>query len=277
MRIRPIAFVLFAALLSSACGDSGISGPGTEVTLGETTFVVLVNPTINAANGVTLPAPGSARSGVDVSWDAAAGRTDAEGVAVLGGVPSGTRPLSLTGGGLAGSVSASIAERDLREVAVALTNVGAAIMANVHYAFGGEVVDITPTTPLAEVNAHLARSNVIVLMSGGTYRGDLRFTGSSVTLFGAGVRGGEVTIDGSVTIQGSNNRVRGARVTGNLDVSGSGAGISFSRVSGAFSLSGSGAVLLNNVFCGQVSVAGSNPTLLGNAGLAPIPAASGGC
>ncbi|HUE96872.1 MAG TPA: hypothetical protein VMN39_09440, partial [Longimicrobiaceae bacterium] len=190
---------------------------------------------------------------------------------------SGARVLSLAGGGMSGSVTAAIAQKDLHEIAIALTNSGAAVMADVRYEFGGEVVEITSSMPLAEVNAQLARSNVIVLMRGGTYRGNLEFSGSNVTLFGAGTRGGEVTIEGDVTIDGSNNRLRGARITGNLSVPGSNAGISFSRVSGDFEFSGSSAVLLNNAFCRQVTMTGSNPTLLGNAGLAPIPASSGGC
>jgi hypothetical protein len=265
-------------LLGTACGDGRVTGPALDVTLGETALVVLVNPTVNSANQATLPPPGTQRSGVDVSWGGGSSvRTDAEGVAVLGGIAAGSRPLSLAGGGLSGSASVSIAEGDLHEIAVSLTSGGATIMTNLRYAFGGEVVEITPAMPLAQVNAELSRSNVIVLMRGGTYRGDLVFGGSNVTLFGAGARGGEVTIEGNVTIEGSSNRIRGARVVGDLFVSGSNAGISFSRVAGSFFLVGSGAVLLNNAFCGQVTIAGSTPTLLGNAGLAPLGAPSGGC
>jgi hypothetical protein len=271
---RALLGAIIAALAAAGCGDEEVTAPPTEVGLGETTAVVLVNPTVNTASGVTLPAPGSVRSGLEVSWGGTQVRTDAEGVAVLGRIAPGSRSLSVTGSGLAGSVLAAIAEQDLHEIALALTPAGAALMANVRYAFGGEVVDITPSTPLAQVNQHLARSNIIVLMSGGIYRGDLRFTGSNVTLFGSGVRGGEVTIEGDITIVGSSNRIRGARIQGLLTITGSDAGVSFSRVTGALSLSGSGAVLLNNAFCAQATISGSNATLLGNAGLAPLPAPS---
>jgi hypothetical protein len=275
MRRHLLALGIAAALSVAACGDDDPTGPALEVNLGETTLVVLVNPVINTANGVSLPSPGSARSGVSVSW---AGdppvMTDGAGVAVLGGIASGARALSVSGSGSTGSVTASIADKDLHEIALALTSGGAAVMTNLRYAFGGEVVEILPDTPAAQVNAQLARSNVIVLLRGGTYAGDLVFSGSDVTLFGAGVRGGEVTLQGNVSVGGSSNRIRGARIAGNLSVTGSNAGISFSRVSGSFSLVGSSAVLLNNAFCGPVTVTGSNPTMLTNAGLAPISAPS---
>lgn len=268
-----IGLTLFAA----GCGDE-VTPPPLEVELGETAFVVLVNPVVNTGNGVTVPEPGTARSGISVASDLDGSvSTNAAGVAVLFPVTPGMRTVSLQGSGLTGSAGVAIAERDLHEVALALTSSGAEIMADVRYAFGGEVVEITPTTPIADVNAQLARSNVIVFLRGGTYRGDLEFTGSDVTLFGEGAQGGLVTIEGNVIVAGSNNRIRGARITGNLTVPGSRAGISFSRVSGNFTLAGSSAVLLKNAFCGSVTLAGSNPRLLGNAGLDPIPASSGGC
>jgi hypothetical protein len=143
-------------------------------------------------------------------------------------------------------------------------------MREVLYPFGGQVEEVTPLTPIPEVNAKLAMSNVIVFFRGGTYTGDLSFSGSGVTLFGEGERGGLVTIQGNVVVGGSSNRIRGTRITGNLSVPGSDAGISFSRVDGSLDLSGSSAVLLNNVICGTPVVSGSDPTLLGNAGISPV-------
>src|SRR5688572_11142352 len=109
MLCRCLAVVL-AGLSLSGCAGSDPTGPATDVTLGETTFVVLVNPTVNTGNGVTIPAAGSVRSGVDVTWETNNARTDATGVAVLRNVAVGTRSFALSGGGLAGSVSASIAQ-----------------------------------------------------------------------------------------------------------------------------------------------------------------------
>lgn len=259
-----MAFAVFA------CGDD--SGP-TDVPFGVTTFVVLVNPVVNDANQATVPTPGSTQSGVNVSVAGGpSGTTGAGGVVVLTPVTPGATTISLSGGG---AVSTSIADKDLREMAVALSGATAQSMANVQYAFGGEVVEISPSMALSEVNAALARSNVIVFMDAGSYTGDLQFSGSNVTLFGEGNQGGSVILNGNVNVSGSQNRIRGARITGNLTVPGSDFGMSFSRVTGTFNLAGSNGALLNNAFCGAVTISGSGTRLLGNAGLPPIPAA--GC
>lgn len=272
-RRAALSACLVAAL---ACG--GTATEPIEVTFGETTFVVLVNPIVNDANNVVIPPPGATQSGVTVSVaGGASGTTDANGVAVLSPVTTGTDTLVLSGGGVSGELSVSIAERDLREVAIALDATGAAVMANIRYAFGAQVVEVTSSTPLAEVNAALAVSNTIVFFSGGTYTGDLEFRGTNVTLFGEGERGGQVTLTGNVTVFGDGNRLRGVRITGDLTVPGINAGISFSRVAGTFDFSGDGGTLLNNAFCGTVSVTADQATLLGNAGLDPIPAPTGGC
>lgn len=258
-----------------ACGDS--AGP-TEVTFGETTLVILVNPPLNDANQASVPTPGTVRSGVSVSVQGGpSGTTDANGVVVLAPVAPGTKTVSLSGGGASGTISVEIADKDLREVAVALTSSGASIMANVHYAFGGDVVEITPSMSVTEVNTQLARSNLIVFFKAGTYTGNLVFAGSNVTLFGEGPQGGQVTLNGTVEVGGSANRIRGARMMSDVSVPGSNFGFSFSRVSSAFDMDGSQGVLLNNAFCGTVTIVGSGTTALGNAGLAPLPAPPGGC
>ena len=278
-RLVRLALVVGVGLVGVSCGSDEATGPRPpEARFGETTFVVIVNPAVNDANDMAVPAPGSVRQGVSVvADDGTSATTDASGIAVLSDVAPGTRTIILSGGGDSGEITVSIAQADLREVAVALDGSGAAVMSNVRYRFGGQVVELTPFTPLAEVNNALAQSNIIVFFRGGVYSGDLTFSGSSVTLFGEGALGGQVTINGNVIVEGSSNRIRGAVVNGDLSVPGSDPGISFALVAGAFDLSGSSAVLLNNALCGSASITGSNPTALGNAGLTPIPAAAGGC
>jgi hypothetical protein len=228
---RRVLAALVGGMLFWACGDDA-TGP-IDIPFGETTIVVVVNPPVNDANGASLPAPGAVRSGVTVSADGGPSATsNAQGVAVLADVDEGTRTLTLSGSGLTGTVSVTIAEGDLREVAVALDGTGAAIMRNIEYELSGQVVEVEPTTPLADVNDLLGQSNIIVFFRGGTYTGDLSFSGSSVTVFGEGPQGGQVTLDGDVVIDGSNNRLRGIRVTGSLSVPGSSAGVTFSRVVG---------------------------------------------
>ena len=267
--------ILLAAGL--ACGDDGPTNPP-DVTYGETTVVYLMNPVINTLNAVTVPAPGTSRSGVQIAVTGGpSGTTGSNGDLVLSPLTAGTLPVSFAAGAASGQLSLGIADGDLREVAVALDGAGAAGMANVLYAFGGTVVEVTPAMTNAQVNAALSGSNQIVFLAAGTYAGDLDFSGSNVTLFGAGSQGGSVTINGNVTVSGSFNRLRGARITGNLSIPGSGAGISYSSVTGTLTLGGSDAVLLNNAFCGTATVSGSGLLALGNAGLAPLSAPGGGC
>jgi hypothetical protein len=238
----------------------------------------VLNPVVNDLNSVTVPAPGTSRSGVAIAVTSGpSGTTSANGELALAPITAGTWPVSFSVTGASGQLNLDIAQGDLREIAVALDGTGAGSMANVLYAFGGTVTEITPTMTNAEVNAALSGSNLIVFLRAGTYQGDLNFSGSNVTLFGQGSQGGTVTINGNVTVSGSFNRLRGARILGNLSVPGSGAGISYSSVSGTLTLDGSNAVLLNNAFCGAATVAGSGLLALGNAGLAPLAAASGGC
>ena len=261
---------LVACLAGAAC--SGESPTELEVTFGETTFVVIVNPVVNDANATSVPAPGSQQSGVSVAVAGGpSGSTNANGVVVLSPVVPGSKTLSVGGS----DVTVSIVDKDLRELAIARDG-SASVMAEVPYAFGGQVVEITPSMSLTEVNAALSQSNTIVFFGAGTYVGDLQFSGSNVTLFGAGATGGAVTLDGNVTVDGSFNRIRGARITGSLSIPGSDVGISFSRVVGAVQVDGSDATLLNNAFCGTVNASGSGLTALGNAGMAPI-ASPGGC
>jgi hypothetical protein len=263
-------------LVTNGCGGENVFDL-VQVTAGETTVVVVVNPVINDANGVTMPLPGFARSNVAISVpNGPSVSTDQSGVALLRSVVPGSTLLTLSGGGSSGQLSIAVQERDLREIAVSLNN-GAREMASVLYAFGGQVVEVTPSMSVAEVNAELAKSNLMVFFRSGTYVGDLTFAGSDVTLFGEGPAGGQVTLNGNVLVTGSRNRMRGVHVTGTLTVPASDFGMSFSRVSGAFQLSGSGAVLLSNTFCGAATFTGSGARLLANAGLSPIPGSAGGC
>lgn len=264
------------ALAIGACGGDA-TGP-TAVPYGQTTVVILVNPVINDINEASMPAVGTVRSGLTVSVEGGpSGATDANGVVVLSNFTPGTKTISLSGSGLSGSVQVTIADKDLHEVAIALTASGAALMANVRYPFGGTVVEVTPSMSAAQVNAALEQSTIIVFFRAGTYTGDLVFAGSNTTLFGEGPTGGQVVLNGNVTVEGSASRIRGARITGSLTAPGSEFGFSWGRVAGALDVDGSSSVFLNNAVCGTITIAGSGTTALGNAGMAPIPAPGGGC
>lgn len=269
---------MWALLVTSIGGCSGDATGPTTVEYGQTTFVVLVNPVINDLNEANMPAVGSVRSGVTVSVQGGpSATTDANGVAVLSGFTPGSKTILLNGSGLSGSVTVSIADKDLREVAIALTSVGAQVMANVRYPFGGTVVQVTPSMSVAQVNAALAQSSIVVFFQAGTYTGDLVFTGSNTTLFGAGPTGGRVVLSGNIAVEGSSSRIRGARILGSLTAPGSQFGFSWGAVAGALDVDGSSSVFLNSRFCGTITIAGSGVTALGNAGMAPVAPPSGGC
>jgi hypothetical protein len=272
VRMRSRATILLLmAMAGLACGGDAITDPP-GVVFGEPGFVVVVNPVINDANQLAVPLPGSARAGVTLSVAGGpSGVTDAGGVAVLVPVTAGSKLLTASGTGAGGQVTVSLGAEEFRELALSVTGSAVTMMANVDHDFEGEIVQVTPSTAISEVNAALARSDVIVFFRSGSYTGNLTFSGSRVTLFGEGPAGGSVVLNGNVVVSGSHNRIRGARITGDLSVPGSDFSLSFSRVDGTSLVSGSNSTLLNNGFCGTVTVSGSGTRLLGNAGLAPIP------
>jgi hypothetical protein len=262
---------LLFALTTIACSGGGGDDDPLDVVFGETTFVVVVNPVVNDVNEASMPAPGEVHAGVTVAVDEGPARdTNSAGIAVLAPVAPGTRTLSLSGSGVSGSAAISIREHDLHEVALATDESGTQVMSDVDFAFGGTVVEVTPETPISQVNDELSRSNIIVFFHGGHYEGDLEFSGSNVTLFGAGFYGGEVLLDGNISMPGSNNRIRGAVILGDLDVSGSDGSVSFSRIEGAATFSGSDTTLLHNELCGAIDISGSGLRVLNNLGLAPL-------
>jgi hypothetical protein len=266
--------LLLAVALCVACsGEDDIDGDPTVVNLGETTFVVILNPAVNDLNDRSVPSPGPIREGVTATARPVSATTGPGGISVLRGVDAGDLDLGLAGQGLDASVATRIREGDLVELAIAADEAGAAEMARVVYRFGDEVVELHPDDSIDDVNDAISASNRIVFLTGGVYHGDLEFSGSDVTLFGAGATGGEVTIVGNITVSGSGNRIRGAHVQGDLDFSGSDAGMSFSRIDGHVQVSGSDSVFLESTFCGTVEVSGSGSIFLGNRGLDEEPPA----
>jgi hypothetical protein len=164
-----------------------------------------------------------------------------------------------------------VADGTLREVALATDAGRAELMANVDYK-ADQAVEVTPGMTNAEVNSILAVSDRVVFFQGGTYTGDLDFSGSRVTLFGEGVLGGKVSLDGNVTVSGSDSRIRGATITGSLTIPASKVGLSFSRVDGDVTSEGSDGMLLVNALCGSETVSGSGTIVVGNRGMAPVDA-----
>lgn len=271
-----VCLLVIVAMSLAACSSEEESPDPTDVTLGETTFVTVVNPTINDVNEPEMPEPGDEVADVLVEAQDVSVVTNEDGVGVLAPIEAGDVELYFEGDDLEAFLTQSIADQDLVEVAVAAEEEEAQQMVRVVYAFGGDVVELDEEASFEEVEDALSDSDQIVLLSDGVYTveegEELEFSGSSVTLFGAGTEGGRVTIDGDVTISGSGNRIRGADITGDVDISGSDAGVSFSTIGGDVEIAGSDVILLQNRFCGQMSISGSDTVALGNEGLEPLAA-----
>ncbi|HWO22749.1 MAG TPA: hypothetical protein VNO30_28510 [Kofleriaceae bacterium] len=268
--LRPLLALL--VLPAAACNgdDSGIDP--TEVRFGDTALVVVVNPTVNDGNRRPVPAPGSARAGITLrSDDGVSDTTEADGIAVLAPLSSGIRTITISGDGIDGSFTVTMAAGALREVALAAEGGRAELMLDLDYK-SDRVVEISPAMAIAQVNDALRVSDRVVFLAGGVYAGDLDFSGSRVTLFGEGVLGGTVTLQGNVTMSGSDSRIRGARITGNLTIPASGTGLSFSRVDGTTTAEGSDTTLLANALCGTDTITGSGSLAVGNAGVPPTTA-----
>lgn len=272
---RAAAAILISLMVLGCPNDQGpILGPD-AVPLGQTAFVVLVNPTVNNSNKAAVPDPGAFRSGVALSvMGGPAATTDRYGIAALTPVTAGSKTLTTPGGG---QFSATIEDKDVRDLFIAWTGTTAAVMAEVSYPFAGTVIEKTSSITMQQVNAELAKDSLVVYLPRGTYLGDLAFAGNGVTVYGAGTAGGQVTLQGNVNVTGSSNRLRGVRVLGNVVINGSDFSMVYGRVDGTTQALGTNAKLLRNVLCGTVTVTGANLMLLDNAGPAPISPESGGC
>jgi hypothetical protein len=268
---------LVPLLLMAACGGDPSNPPTpdapvdpTQVPFGTTAIVVVVNPIVNDSNSRAVPLPGTVRAGVTLTTDDnVTATTDATGIAVLAPVTAGIRTITVTGAGVGGTFTEMVAANTLREVALATEGTRAEVMLDVDYK-SDLVMEVTPAMTTAQVNDILKVSDRVVFFQGGSYQGDLDFSGSRVTLFGEGVLGGRVTFMGNMTISGSDSRIRGTHITGNLTIPASGVGLSFSRVDGITMSEGSDAKLLANALCGVDAVTGSGSIVLGNAGVSPI-------
>lgn len=279
MTTRSIVALGIATLMAAACGGGDDGGGGdpdamgpTDIAFGDTALVVVLNPVVNDMNDDNVPAPGTVREAVTLTTDdEVTATTGADGLAVLGPLTAGSRTVTLSGGGLSGSFSIMMSAGDLTEIAVAADGDTATVMIEIDYK-SAQAATITADMSNDAVNDALSVSDTVVFVEGGSYTGDLDLSGSRITLFGAGVLGGEVTIDGNVEMSGSDSRIRGTHITGNLTAPASGLGVSFSQIDGSVSGEGSDATFLANGLCGTVDLTGSGLVALDNAGAAPITA-----
>jgi hypothetical protein len=261
--------VFLSSCILFACGDDGGANSPTDIPFGTTAIVVVVNPPINDANGKTVPPPGGVRAAVTLTTDDnVSATTGANGIAVLAPVTAGTRTITVSGAVAGGDFTVLVADKTLRELALATDAGRAEVMVNVDYK-ADQSFQVNATMTNAQVNDILAVSDRVVFFEGGTYQGDLDFSGSRVTLFGEGVLGGNVVLQGNITVTGSDSRIRGTTIAGSLTIPASKVGLSFSRVAGTLTSNGSDGMFLANGLCGSETITGSGTIVLGNDGAAP--------
>jgi hypothetical protein len=124
---------LGVAVFSGCTGGSG-QDPS-DIELGDTALVVVVNPAVKDINSAAVTAPGAQRVGVQVSIGGGQPEaTDSRGLAVLEKLDGGSFPLTVGGA----TQSVTITSGELRELAVAQSGASLKTMADVRYDFDGD-------------------------------------------------------------------------------------------------------------------------------------------
>jgi hypothetical protein len=272
---RPWFCLLALCSVAPACGDddaAGHSGDGADVEFGETAIVIVVNPMVNDGHTQDVPdSLGTIRD--DVAVDASPGgsaETDADGLAVLGGVEQGDATLVFQGeSALPFTV---VADGDVYDLAVAYDGERVTAFENfpIRYPVAGSIVSFDSNGDRGAIAEALDTNDNVVFFESGRFVGDLEITGDDVLFFGEGFTERAVVIEGSVLVRGTGVRIRGFTITGDLTVLGNDFGMAYSVVQGETQINGNAVAFLRNAFCGAVSVPSSNASLLDNAGMAPL-------
>ncbi len=260
-----IFFGSFLSLVS--CGDGEESfipdpegiGSGTA-----TSAVLIVNPVINKGSVPTV-VPGTLREGVSVE----SGRghyavTDATGLAVIKGLPTGNVPLKF----LSGAINLNIVrENELYDVVVSYTSAEVLeVIPAIRYPVGGVVTRVKPGDDLSNI---VKQKGAIVFMGPGVYKEDLVISAPGLLLLGSwSPQDGPLSvIEGSLKINARNVKMRGVSISGQTIVNGNSFTASFCEFKDA-EISGNSVLLLHNVFSGgNVSLPVSTATLIDNKNL----------
>lgn len=267
--LKKLAFAV--ALCSSAilgsCGgdepvDPDLSAGG--MNFGKmTSAVVVVNPVINEGSSTTV-ASGTGRSGISVQiGELEAVTTDATGLAVINGIPTGSQSLTFEEGSLPFDV---VNEGELYDMIVSYSNDVAYIVPVVRYPIGGAITVLKPGDDLA---AAASEDNAILFLEKGSFSGDVLVSGENVLIFGTWdpVEGPQSVIDGNLTFNGGAGRIRGLQVNQTITVNANSFSAAFSNFNNA-DLKGNSMVLLRNKFSGEsLTVPSSSAVLVDNTGI----------
>lgn len=226
-----------------------------------TSAVVIVNPVINDGSTTTVTS-GSVRKGVRInSGNLAAVTTDANGLAVIKGLPTGIVPLDFDKGTLPIDVKQ---EKELYDVVVSYKeDTVIEIIEEIRYPIGGEVINVAPGDDLSKA---FNTDNAIIVLDKGVFEGDYNITGEGVLVFGSWdeVDGAKSAFTGNITVSGGNVRMRGLKNEGFLTVNANFFSAAFCIFKDA-DIKGNDVALIRNEFNGTtVNVPSSSAVLLDN-------------
>jgi len=252
--------MIVAIILSGCGGDDENMDPGGG-NFGEiTSAVIIVNPIINEGSSTDVIS-GTTRAGISIeAGDLSSVTTDATGLAVIQGLPTGNVPLVFDIGTITLNV---IQEKELYDVVVAYTDDVQQIISAVRYPIGGEVVALSPGDNISNASAE---DGTIIFLSEGVFTEDVEINGDGVLIFGSWDKdsGPTSVIEGTVTVKGGSTRMRGVKVNQLFTVSANSFSASFCVFNDA-NITGNGASLIRNEFNGtQITVPSSDAVLLDN-------------
>jgi hypothetical protein len=270
-----------AMVALTALGCSGDDAPIGAPPAGQgssTTLVAIINPVVNLGHAKHIPFEmGSERDGIPIDASPGSASTFHEGLA---NIYTGAGFVELRIGNARIGYSVPMVG-DAHDAIFGYNGSSASFYQNglVRYpvdAAAGAVF-FGPTDALGAIQAELAKTDRVVVLRAGTYKGDLTIDGLAAMLFGEGFAGDAVVIDGSVTVNRSRVRLRGLTITGDLVAKAPEFGMNLSKVEGSTRIIGDSPQLVRNVFCNVAELQKINATLLDNFGLAPVPAPAAAC
>src|SRR5687767_9710236 len=104
--------LLIPVSVGLACGGDGPTDPPDAV-YGATTLVYVMSPVVNDVNAAAVPAPGTSRSGVDITVTGGpSGTTGGSGELALAPVAAGISPVSFSAGTATGQLDLNTGEGD---------------------------------------------------------------------------------------------------------------------------------------------------------------------
>jgi len=258
---RGLLFGVLSWLVFTGCKKDDPSPTPIAGNFGEiTSAVIIVNPVINDGSTTTVTS-GPLREGVSISsGDLDPVSTDATGLAVIKGLPTGIVSLDFD----IGSVSINVVQdKELYDVVVSYKDNVTEIIEEIRYPIGGEVIVVDPG---GDLSGPFNTDNAIVVLGEGSFEGDYNITGEGILIFGtwSEADGTKSVFTGNIIVRGGGVRMRGLKIEGMLTVNANSYSAAFCDFNDA-DIKGNNVSLIRNVFSGDVvNVPSSSAVLLDN-------------